>query len=755
MLISLPFLKSGNTDAPAATPQLAYTGQYPVTSYLEWHNGQHLIAPTQNGAYLDVRAIADGTVIHVTEPDKEPSKDKAHPQNYAAFGSGPEWTDKGMVIIEHNTEIGANGTTPTTLTYYSVYAHLKELAPGIAKDKKVYRKDVLGKPGRIYGEDGHIHFEVCLDDANIEKLLGQSPTQWPAADAAPTKDGRIDVVFGSTYVYLPASTPVQTSAPTNHMRSAAQQTLNTPQWVQISYAGSATYTCYKLDGTPIGNQGRTEADAEYDLYKEANLRHNSLGASDKAHSSPSGWYELLRFGRNLGRGPADTAKDPLPATAAHWRKINTAAGEQWADLNAVGSFKFSDADFPAFLGWNCFGDDLNPADQRCDSRKLKALLTSRIAVAADKAEALKDPISLFSQTSKEDIKDKLRKAICKFPSEFDQGNIDQRCGHIREEPFFADDTSGESWKKLSAHIKALTVADLPSGYKDAQWHLHPLAFIEVMRKCGWLSRGELHQVYRKTSVDTIERYISSFNKMTRKYGFNTKLRLPHILGQGAIESDSLNNMQESAQAIIKKNGATFGGAIYPDSRKNESEFGHWWGEMQSERVDWYGSEKFNSHGARISSSYNWRNGNLDDPDAQKFRGRGFKQLTGLINYSEYWVFRGWLDRSTFDDSWWIDRQYVAKNKKGMKKKAPIVNDPHLVATISFNCMDSGGWYLSFQRPKVLKEIDKDLLSIAVSSTEISNERAISRSVTHAINGGYTDEVGRLLWTRRAKEIIYD
>ena len=607
MLISTPFLKSGTTENNSDSIQLAFTGQYPVTSHLEWHNGQHLIAPQENGDPVPVRAIADGKIIYTGPADQTPSKDKDHAQNYAAFGDGPEWTDKGMLIIEHTTEIGADGTTPTAITFYSVYAHLRELATGIAKDKKVYRKDILGKAGQIYGQAGHIHFEICLDDDNLQLLLGQDPKDRRHPDAAPTKDGRMDAVFGSTYIYLPASTPVQTAAPTNHMRSAATQTLNAPQWVQIAYAGKATLTSYKIDGCKMGAEPRTDPDAEYDLYKEATKRHDSLGAADKSVSSPSAWYELLRFGRNLGRGPASTDKDPLPIHAAHWRKINTPTGELWADLNAEGSFKFSDADFPAILGWDCYGDDTKVADQRCDSPKLKVLLTSEISDAQDKANTLKDQAKLFRQTRVASIAAKLRKAICKFPTEFDQGNFEARYGHIKDEEYFKSDATGKSWQKLSDHIKALTFTDLPDAYKKAQWHLHPLEFIEVMRNCGWLSKAEFtqllpshalrsgkwkdaqHQSHDGVFWEQVRTDLNSpdgsvapnhripLNSALRKYGITTPMRKASFFGNAVQETSWLSGFSES-------NGS-----------------GTWY-------APWY--------------------------------GRGFLQLTGPGNYAAYWRWRG-------------------------------------------------------------------------------------------------------------------
>ncbi len=622
MLISTPFLKSGITEDNLDSIQLAFTGQYPITSHLEWHNGQHLIAPQEGGTYVDVRAIADGKVVYSVKPDAGPSNDKDHSQNYAAFGAGPEWTDKGLVIIEHTTEIGSDGSTPTKITFYSVYAHLKELATGIAKDKKIYRKDILGKPGQIYGQPGHIHFEICLDDTNIKLLLGLDPKDWPAADAKPTKDGRTDVVFGSTYVYLPANTAVQTAVPTSHLRGTASQTLNAPQWVQLNYAGNATITSYKLDGSTIGE--RTDGDAEYDMYKEANTRHNSLSTGYKASSSPSGWYELLRFGRNLGRGSAATDKDPLPANAAHWRKINTPEGERWADLNADGTFKFSDADFPAILGWNCYGDDTKIADQRCDSPKLKALLTSEIDNADAKLAALGDPLLMFAYTRRDSIKEKLRKAICKFPTEFDQGDFEARYGHIKEEEYFKTDATGKNWKKLSDHIKALTVTDLPDAYKQAQWHLHPLAFIEVMRKCAWIRKLDLKRIFTTISDEYLETILFELNRFSSKHFLNTGLRQAHFFGQ--VRKETGPSMSATTESLNYSKSALI------------STFHHYYENRPLEATQ---DGRTASHAARQDIIANKvyagqiGNGNTASGDGWKYRGRGLKQVTGKGNYQEF------------------------------------------------------------------------------------------------------------------------
>jgi predicted chitinase len=276
----------------------------------------------------------------------------------------------------------------------------------------------------------------------------------------------------------------------------------------------------------------------------------------------------------LGRGSAATEKDPLPANAAHWRKIKTPEGERWADLNAAGTFKFSDADFPAFLGWNCFGDDTKIADQRCDSLKLKVLLTSEIDNADAKLAALSDPLLMFAYARKDSIKEKLRKAICKFPTEFDQGDFEARYGSIKDEEYFKTDATGKNWDTLCKHIKALTVTDLPDAYKQAQWHLHPLAFIEIMRKCGWLSKSELKQMipnrairhqkvtangaienrYHWEPVSVNENMLSAqqphLDRMLRKFGITTASRMACFLGNAIQETAWLGTLEERGGANL-------------------------------------------------------------------------------------------------------------------------------------------------------------------------------------------------------------
>ncbi|AMM25719.1 M23 family metallopeptidase [Variovorax sp. PAMC 28711] len=279
MILSPPFLPpraAGSTDdtwldqaMAQPTSRLPRTealeGSFPLSYNLAWHNGIHLQAPQASGANLPVRAIADGEVVFASEPIA-PDASVDHGQNYNPFDppnvKTAAWTDKGCVIVQHKTEIGADGTTPTELVYYSLYMHLSgvaRIAPASDKPKRplqkgdaIWRKDDVGTAGQIYGHKGQIHFEICLDAANLQKLIGRVP-DWvepavaPAALPAPTADGRIDSVFGSLYFYLPASTPTDTgtSLPKNHLRRTGGTTLGTALWVRMTYElGGCTFETF-------------------------------------------------------------------------------------------------------------------------------------------------------------------------------------------------------------------------------------------------------------------------------------------------------------------------------------------------------------------------------------------------------------------------------------------------------------------------------------------------------------------------------
>ena len=483
-----------------------------------------------------------------------------------------------MFIIEHTTEIGARDSNPTKITFYSYYYHLSTIHRYWKVGKQIYRKDPIGKSGKIYGNDGQIEIGISCDRANLHKIIGRNP-DWIDPQQVPTKDGRTDSVFGDIYIYLPATTPISSSAPTSHLRSAsasAGNTLGAAQWVQVhAKGGEFQITSYTTAGQP--GHTTSEKDGEYNLYKRATDRHNSAIKTD-AHvkSSPSGWYELLRFGRNLGR--SDTDKDLLPNNAAHWRKIKTIDGnEVWVDLNATDTYKFSDADFLPVFGWNCFGDDPTPNDQRCDSLKLKTLIRD-----PKDPESIKDNKKLALRIGEKEVMQRLKRAICQFPFEWDKDSMVTRYGFMQQ-----PDVTAAEWMALKKHIEAMAVAQLPTVFKQAQWHFHPGEFIGHFRKCGWLDKETLARIYTATPELVREKYRLALNTVMRKYGINTAVRQAHFLGQGAIESASLMDMQETSMSGQLDGNIFRGERRNLLSQKSELELGHWYGAIPSEDDPWF------------------------------------------------------------------------------------------------------------------------------------------------------------------------
>lgn len=576
MIISPPFLpvRGANdsesqwldTAMPAPTSRLPDTrapeGSFPLSHSLSWHNGVHIQAPQAHADDLPVRAIADGKVVFVGKPTASNTNvDDA--QNYNPFGivgdKKAAWTDNGCIIIEHSTSIGAAGATETNVVFYSLYMHLSAVGRNTIAQRvwkvgdRIWRKDEVGTPGKVYGHGGQIHFEICLNAANLQQLIGRAPN-WiaPGRLPAPTADGRTDSIFGSLYFYLPASTPTDAgvSRPTGGISQARGSNLGSPLWVKMIYdKGACTFESYDESGNLVGSTPTT-ASVEYDLYQDATARHNTLSATQQATSSPSGWYELLRFGRNIGRGSAATDKDPLPNNAAHWRRIVGPVGTQlWADLNAQNSFKFSDADFPPVMGWNCIDDDTSPNDQRCDSGNIKSLICDPDPNKANRMETSE----LSRRLGNVAVQRKLRRAICKFPSEWDKASIGSRYAFVKEYESFKQNP--DAWTNLQAHLKAISFDGLPATYLAADWRMHPREFIERMRACGWLSINEMTQCIPRnspaglvpiaTARTRINSWYTAINKMANKFSLDSKIRLTHLLAHVWAETGYLRITREA------------------------------------------------------------------------------------------------------------------------------------------------------------------------------------------------------------------
>ncbi|WP_434525475.1 M23 family metallopeptidase [Photorhabdus asymbiotica] len=723
MIISPPMLrnKSDTESDPAWVDRMipvdARRG-FPVNAWHTWHGGVHLMHSDSTSQPEKIRAIADGTVHFVRQAQF--SKRDRPPYNYNGG------TDCGCVVLKHETEIGSgeNGK----VTFFSLYMHLKSLDEVISVGKTVYRKDSLGTVGQVDGANA-IHFQIFCDDSNLEKLVGRT-----ASELDITQDGRTDVVYGDMHFYLPTGTAFYAKAPEKDpalTREKAQYTSVEPLFITMSFdKGQCTMTTrrqtrnghYETVGEDLVSENY-----EYDLYKKAVKLYPD---------SPSAGYEILRFGRII-----NTEHETLsPAEAPHWREVNYPAGAGWVNLAVSDVKKFSDADFPHWMGWQLIDDDSNNNSQ-CHSPTLLAELNAATEPRAD-----------------------LSYTICHFAFEWDDATVESRFNWLKSPNDVLDEPmSEEDWNKFIAHAKALSIdaTGLPSG---RMWHFDPRRFITHFRKCGWLEQSKITDIMsydiRKNNESELnaikaasEKYYQAINKIMLKYIINTPIRQAHFLGQGAVESARLRVMQEYSQEQVIEHGKKIGKGIVRDSEKNESELGHWYGEVATEYDSYFSGKKYTKSGNLIAGSYSWSNGNCGDTDAQKFRGRGFKMLTGRANYAAYWVYRGWLAKRDFDNYWWNDEEYKEKNINKMKKRPAVIGDPQKVTENEYNCIDTGGYFIRGIKPNIVKEMDKDKWHKNSSEKEKEDGNTIVKSITKLINGGDNGLKDRNKMTRKAKEVL--
>jgi hypothetical protein len=586
MLISFPFLPASNDNSTdpyelAALSEVvniddyeSVYGVYPVSAGRRWHGGIHLTPKLRDEP---VRAIADGTVVA-----------------YRSTSELREGFDSSFILLKHETETG--GDRP--LTFYSLYMHLKShkalkvrpmqlrtVVPFMQTatsdvradgETKVYRKDILGYPGEMYGHR-MIHFEIFMTDVDFQAYFNKTQLGKQSVEV----DGT-DELWGDVYFVIPAASFREKPNGQSSVTGRSEGTT----FVRISYDKVVKYTTVWVSREP-GNaltlitpaDGIPETEYEYSLFKTA---------CDRYPACPSAGYELLRFGRVLG---PDKGKLPVEQNV-NWQLIPFAEGKSgYIDLNSPSIRTLSDADFPYFKGWMKVSEESGVLsnDGLCDVEAILDIVCESDVpeprVGVDRQERLALYLSQADTARR-----KLRGMICEASTEWDKTTNVLRFGGLTKqgERF---EGKPEELQKFLEFVEQFQFWD-KTGLPTKIWHFHPLAFIGHFRKCKWLSRSELIQlvpvsaarphkggwVSEKVVVDrtAIEQHRPDLNRALRKFGILSPERMAAFFG---------NAMQET----------------------------QWFGKLyEINSTAWY---------------YPWD-------------GRGFMQLTGPGNYIKYWRWRG-------------------------------------------------------------------------------------------------------------------
>lgn len=668
MIISYPFLGTDTADSQVNSAEAFAVdikdyecahGIYPVSFEQRWHGGCHL-APLQQ--FEPVRAIADGTIVAYRIASTPLEHDgKSHHNSF--------------VLLKHETETGDG----RKLTFYSLYMHLhcldREISqplrntiierlrtPGGDANKaavsdgltKVYRKDVLGFAGGMYGHR-FIHFEIFMAQGDFNSYFAPTPLRTRVPPPVPA--GHEPDYWGDSYYLIPQGTAMLARHPkaNSHHKIGdfsfpplpGIERTTIPLLVQIRFdKGDKVTTVWHGSniGQRISNQetsvrgeyGVRDRGFEYGMYRRALTLYPAC---------PSAGYELLRFGQLLGpdRFPAGT-----PASdQENWQPVEFASGQAgYVNLSAANIEKFSDADFRAVCGWTKFEHQGSSAQVSLPA--LQKLLRD----ANSNHDAHTTPEELVARVRRDEVRKKLRRMICLAPSEWSATDAETKFAFLKTEKGF-NNSQFENFITLINKFQFWDKLPEPEINENV-WHFHPLEFVAYFRKCGWLSGRELKQVlpmsalrqtrplgpwlsegisFSRKTQNELEQWRNPLNKVLRKFGINNHpWRLSAFFGNATQETQWFQKMHEN------------------------------------NTLAWY---------------YPWD-------------GRGFLQLTHPYNYIDYWKFRGRVINSELEKSL-NDASKTKNHNKLQDTEQPNITNSIItwrdnIETEIFDATNSAGFY---------------------------------------------------------------
>jgi hypothetical protein len=657
------------------------SGSYPMGKNRFWHGGVHM-HPADRSA--PIRAIADGDLVAYRFDEKD--------ETDAYFEKTPY--SRNFVLLKHEAELGQTSLGLSKITFYSLYMHLQAWSQAKTKNgplkvnlvkggsvvadgccqlgnekQKVQRGDILGfcgsVPDNFATPSTGLHFEIFFDDVSF--LANEHKTVWGHCKL--TKDLQVfeELLITETLTVDIAKPLIvdNLGSTENYVKISSGRR---KYWISVDqiYPKETEFTDPKRREKITTKKEYFSIKSTLNAYrKNPNKNEKTLAKETSIIPWLDPWLKKGEFREENINGKT--------FVQVYFSKTNDIF---WAEKSKI--FYVSDADWINFNKVEEHGK--YSKDGFIDDDGLKKLC----AISED------HPPSNIKKTDLGDA-EKILLLLTRHPTEWCKRDISKRFERVTKDEFGTGKLTPEQFAKLTLHISRLAFWDDVPGLPsiDNIWHAHPIKFIESLAKCMWLSKTELSQIYPSkpgsgedfnhgTSDETREKYRNDINKCCYRYGVNSRLRQSHFFGQGAVESSSLKLMLEDGT-----------------------------GEKYEKRENI---------------------GNTQPGDGPRFKGRGFKQLTGRYNYGEYWAFRGWLEKGQdFDIGW----------EKDKKKRFPKIDDPDKLIRDTFSCVDAGCWYIARLRTKTVIAMDGDDIG----------------QVTEAINGADGGLADRIKSTKRIKKVL--